>query len=185
MLTVYLAVLDNETDRAKIELLYKSYYHFMIASAMRCVHDEHVAQDIVHQCILRLIRHLETIDLNKPLITKSYLFVTVKNAATDHLRREEKRPASNPDSTESSQVDPSPSPVEVLISNEGYDFLVQCIDSLSDTYKDVLRLKYINKLKESEIAEALGLSAKTVSVRIVRGKQILQKKIRESKYYEE
>ncbi len=175
---------DNEVAQNKLEDIYRTNYHSMIATAMRILHDESTAQDIVHQSILRFIDHMDLIDINNPLITKSYLCSMVKNLAIDFIRGDKKKPICDIDEVEFTLVDPSPSPVEIVISNDGYDYLIQCINSMSDTYRTIFHLKYINGLTEAKIAEVLGLSAKAVSLRIVRGKQILRKMIMESGYYE-
>ena len=54
------------------------------------------------------------------------------------------------------------------------DVILKTIDSLSDIYQSVCKLKYVNGLKEREIAEVLDLPLKTVSLRIFRGKKILR-----------
>ncbi|MBP3442029.1 MAG: hypothetical protein J6L62_04415 [Clostridia bacterium] len=54
----------------------------------------------------------------------------------------------------------------------------QKIKELDDKYRDICRLKYINNLKEREIALLLNLPPNTVSVRIFRGKQILREELK-------
>ena len=51
---------------------------------------------------------------------------------------------------------------------------------MSDTYREVFELKYVLRMKEWEIAQALGLPEKMVNARIFRGKQVLRKMIQEN-----
>ena len=71
--------------------------------------------------------------------------------------------------------------VDLILSEEGYEYLKSCIRNLSDTYREVLEMKFLFHMKEREIAQALGISEKNVSVRIFRGRQLLKKMIREGK----
>ena len=64
--------------------------------------------------------------------------------------------------------------LDIVINEESYGIILKAIDNLSDTYQAVCKLKYINGLKEREIAEVLDLPEKTVNQRIFRGKQILR-----------
>jgi len=184
LLSAYLALLDNEEDRDKLSLIYRSYYSLMIAVAMRYLHNIETAKDIVHQAILRVIDHLDQIDVSNSFKTENYLCIIVKHLAIDEVRTLNRHPTGNLDDVALEMEDPAPAAEEIVISQDGYEYLVQCINSMSDTYKAILYLKYINGLKEWEIAELLDLSAKTVNVRIFRGRQILQKKIKESGFYE-
>ena len=53
----------------------------------------------------------------------------------------------------------------------------QEIDSLPDSLKEPLVLKYYNDLSKSEIGEILGVSADVVAVRLFRAKQKLAEKM--------
>lgn len=81
-------------------------------------------------------------------------------------------------------TDDAPSVVDKIISEEGYEFLKSCIRSLSNTYREVLEMKYLLHMKEREIAKELDISEKNVSVRIVRGKKKLQKMIQEAWFHD-
>ena len=76
-------------------------------------------------------------------------------------------------------------PIEYLLQEEGYHFLLSCIEELSDTYRAVCQLKYVVGCREAEIAELLGIPPKTVNVRLFRARQILKEKIREARYENE
>lgn len=82
------------------------------------------------------------------------------------------------------QEEAKASPMEAVLSGDGYEYLLTCIDSLNDTNRTVCQLKYVGGLTEAEIASLLDLLVKTVDSRIFRARQILQKKIREDGYYE-
>lgn len=184
MLTCYLSLLENERDRDKLEYLYTAYYPLMIAVAMRQLHELAAAQDVVHQSILKIIRNLDHINEKDPLATEGYLCATVRHLAIDVQRKEARIENADMDELPTAQEEAKASPMEAVLSSDGYEYLLTCIDSLNDTYRTVCQLKYVGGLTEAEIASLLDLPVKTVDSRIFRARQILQKKIREDGYYE-
>ena len=57
--------------------------------------------------------------------------------------------------------------------------LLKTIEKLSSKLKEVFLLKYVNQLKDSEIADCLGMSVKAVESRLLRARKILSKNIQE------
>lgn len=180
MLQYYLSLIENEQDKDKLENLYNTYYDLMISVAMKFVHNKEIAMDVVHDVILKVIKHLDDIDESDPFKTKSYLCTIVKNQAIDLIRRNNAFSPENIDDVEYMLEDEAMLPVEQIIREDGYERLVGYIDLLNDTYRTVCQLKYINGMKESEIADTLNLPPKTVNMRIFRGRQLLKKMITES-----
>lgn len=69
-------------------------------------------------------------------------------------------------------------PEDIVITKDTYNTVMNAINSLNEKYRDVCILKYVNQLKEREIAEILNISPKNVNVRIFRGKQLLREALR-------
>lgn len=103
------------------------------------------------------------------------------NRAIDCLRKESKDIVSYDD--EIKTEDKNGFSFDFAQINEIYQILYEAIESLSETYKTVCTLKYVNGLKEREIAEVLDLTEKTINQRIFRGKQILKEAIRKEDFY--
>ena len=72
---------------------------------------------------------------------------------------------------------------DFAIDKDTYADLVREIRALSDPYRIVLTLKYVNDMTDKEIAALLDLSEKTVSVRLSRGRQKLRKALEEAENY--
>ena len=108
--------------------------------------------------------------------------MTVRSCSYDILRKEHKyTECADIDEYEQILSDDAPSVVDRILEQEGYEFLKSCIRNLRDTFREVCEMKYVLHMKEREIAQALGISEKNVSVRIFRGRRKLQKMIREGK----
>ena len=80
-------------------------------------------------------------------------------------------------------LDNSAAPEELAIGNDTYEFLLKTIYNLEEKYRDICILKFVHEYKEREIANVLGLSDGTVSVRISRGRKLLQEKLRKVKLH--
>lgn len=179
MLAFYLSLVDNLSDKEKVESIYTKYYGLMMHIASGYTQNE--AEDVVHDAMLRIIKNIDKIDISDERKTKCFCATIVRNRAIDCLRKEGKDIVSYDDEmkTEAKNV----FAFDFSQANEIYHILYDAIESLSETYKTVCTLKYVNGLKEREIAEVLDLPVKTVSLRIFRGKQILRKSIRKEDFY--
>lgn len=179
MLAVYLSLVDDLSDKEKVEKIYTEFYGLMMHIALEYMQNE--VEDVVHDAILRIIKNIDKIDISNKRKTKAFCVTVVRNRAIDCLRRKSNNDVSYND--EMAVEDKNAfvfNPTEI---NEVYQILYQALDSLSETYKTVCTLKYVNGLKEREIAEVLDLPAKTVSLRIFRGKQILRESLRKEDLY--
>lgn len=179
MLAVYLSLVDDLSDKEKVEKIYTEFYGLMMHIALEYMQNE--VEDVVHDAMLRIIKNIDKIDISNKRKTKAFCVTVVRNRAIDCLRRKSNNDVSYND--EMAVEDKNAfvfNPTEI---NEVYQILYQALDSLSETYKTVCTLKYVNGLKEREIAEVLDLPAKTVSLRIFRGKQILRESLRKEDLY--
>ena len=58
MLLFYLSLIENDYDKDKLEYIYKKYYSLMLAVAIDKLKSKEAAEDIVHDSILRIIKHI-------------------------------------------------------------------------------------------------------------------------------
>jgi RNA polymerase sigma-70 factor (ECF subfamily) len=128
--------------------------------------------DIVHDSMIKIIYNIDKIDIEDELRARSFCTTVAKHKAIDFLRKKEQYNV--PLDEKFDNRDSSEDVLDIVINEESYGIILKAIDNLSDTYQSVCKLKYINGLKEREIAEVLDLPAKTVNLRIFRGKQILR-----------
>jgi len=179
-LSLYLMALDDDGDRDKLNILYERYLPLMYKVARKFSNHYGNEDDIVHDAVLKIIEHLDQIHLDKDAATKCYICTIVKNKALDQWRKENRVSVSDITEIEIESQRDEDSPVDTVLNSEGYEQLVRYISELSDTYKDVCRLKFICGLSEKAIAESLDISVKNVSVRTARGRKMLIKRIKEA-----
>ena len=163
MIAVYLAMLETDVDRDKFMKLYESYEKKLFAVALRILENNEKAEDAVQQAWLRIIQHWERVSCLEWDLAGGYAVTTVKNAAIDILRQEKR-------------VEPLPAtwdPPAREESQDEYQYLVSLIQTLPDTYRRILELKYVEEYSNREIAKRLKMNEATVATRARRGKMML------------
>lgn len=172
MLSIYSSLVYTQADKDKVEYIYLKYYGIMSYVTSKYVADKDSIADIVHDSMVKIIYNIDKIDVEDEVRTRAFCTTIAKHKAIDFLR---KRESNNMVLDERfDNLNTSNDVLDLVINDETYSLILNAIDSLSDIYQSVCRLKYINGLKEREIAEVLDLPLKTVSLRIFRGKQILR-----------
>ena len=170
-------MLSDESKTEKAIRIYKNYYSYMIYIAGRHLSDPADREDAAQDCMLKLISVMDSIDTDDESKLKGLCGVVTRNIAINICKRKER---SNVSLDEVFNVETrEASPENIVVANDTLRRVVNSIEKLGPTYRDILKLKYLNQLKESEIAKLLDLPQKTVNQRIFRGKQLLRKSIEE------
>jgi RNA polymerase sigma-70 factor (ECF subfamily) len=106
---------------------------------------------------------------------KAFLFRTAYNLIVDYYRK--KRSISLDELAEDQGFIPADTKMRSA-SDEAEDArLRRALETLDDTYRDVLILRYVEDMPVRDIAVALGLSENVVSVRIHRGVKVMREKL--------
>lgn len=75
-------------DLVAFQELYDYFYRYIFVIAARFFHDEHIAEDVVHEVWMKLL-HTHTFDPHKPFLP--WLKTAVYNQCVDHQRRTVRR----------------------------------------------------------------------------------------------
>ena len=185
-ISLILYTLDSDEDRDKLSQIYENYLGFMTHFARKYVGKYSAEEDVVHNSIIRLINNLEKIDLKNVSETQSYIRQAVTWCSLDWLRKEKNDlDMEDVDDPLLNIEDDILMPLDQIISEDGYDYLVQSIRSLKDSYRLVCEMHLLDKMTYEQIANKLGITAKNVSVRYTRGMKELKAKLKEGGYYDE
>lgn len=179
MLSFILSV-TPKAYRNWIAELYEKYHDDMLRIArvrLRMVDDpnpEYNAEDIVQNAFLKIIETCETIDLNaSEKFIRSYVVSITISEVYRFVERMKYY-----DSIDEDVEDPDESHIlEDIISEEGYNEIVEAIKSLDEKYSITLYYYYVNDYTCTDIARMLGVPRNTVASRIVRGKARLIEKL--------
>lgn len=176
---IYLFLLETKEQKDKFEKIYSSYKHTMFYIANGIVHNNTLAEDIVHDSFIKIIEIIDQIDINLCNKTKALIVIIVKHKAIDALRKKDKSIIDCNDGI-IDIADMSDLPIDFIIEKESYDRVLNYIENLSDTYKEVCRLKYVMDYPSQMISKILDIPVGTVNVRILRAKKMLKEMIMES-----
>lgn len=171
MLALYLALIDDDNDRDKFELIYINYRKRMVDQAYSVLRNADDAEDCVHDTFIKIARNMKSIDEPVSDRTLSYVLKAVKNTAINMKQRNEKISSFEEIKTKEKLTDNQF--FEKLDITESYKLVVNAILSLKDTYRDVMFYHFVSEMEISEIADLLGRKRSTVHQQLVRGKKLL------------
>lgn len=150
-------------DREAQGLLYTTYRRKMMKIIRQYVADYNMAQDIMHDGFLIILsqihslRNPESLDYWMATIMKNLAIHTISQIEfTDILKEQE------------DEGD------EDIDSNLSYDELMALIQQLPNGYQTVFRLAVLEGKSHKEIADMLGISAKTSASQLARAKEKLR-----------
>jgi len=125
--------------------------------------DADAAEDVVQETFLRAWRSLDGLqDASK---ARAWVGALARHAALDALRARRRRPAEELD------VDvAAPGTAE---EGDLLDKVVRAVDALRSDYRQLLVLRYVEKLSYGEIAEALGMSPGAVGEKLHRVRRMV------------
>ena len=175
MIAYYLSIVETEEDKNKVTHIYTTYYSFMCRVAAKYLKEQSDIEDTVHNSMLKIIDKLDKIDFSDEKRLKSYIGVVVKHKAIDFIRLRDNQ--STPLDECFSVADDSPTPEEMIIGEAAYNIILDNIRALEDIYKNVCILKYVNGMKEKDIASLLDISENVVAVRLYRARKMLRESL--------
>lgn len=156
-------------NTAVFEAVFKHWYSPLCRYATSLCGDEAEAEDLVQQTFVRIWEHRRKIDIRLSL--KSYLYRSVYH---QHLDRERHRKVQHKHRQYSEAV------AESLSADSSYAFtelglrFSEAMKQLPEQCGLVFRLSRFESLRYKEIAEVLGISAKTVENHMGKALRILR-----------
>ena len=152
-----------------IDTLFRTYYRPLCLYATHYLRDIPTAEDVVGDCFVKLVEHLQ--QGQRPENIKSYAYMMVRNACLDRLRK----------SLPFAQ-DIQPSDLEGVITDDEAQerslheaLLWTAIDNLPPRQRQCLIMSKREGKTYKAIAEELGISPKTVEHQISNALKALRK----------
>lgn len=163
-------------DPSAFETIFTSYYSDLVLFARRFTHDITNAEEIVQNIFLVLWENRVAININISL--KSYLLKTIQNKCIDWYRSKKIRKSYAETFSElpPQLIDDTDS---YLLYSELYEKIEKTLDELPKQVSETFRLNRNKGLKYQEIAIMLGVSVRTVEVRIGKALQILRENLKD------
>lgn len=89
---IYLQMIETPEEKSKFEQLYLEYRGLMFHVAYDILHNEHDAEDAVHQAFVKIAENIKKIDEPVCPKTHSYVVTIVENKAIDIYRKIKSHP---------------------------------------------------------------------------------------------
>ncbi|WP_186756220.1 RNA polymerase sigma-70 factor [Echinicola salinicaeni] len=158
----------------EVELLFRKYYPRLCAYAMNFLEDEGDAEDIV-QDVFHVYMEKKSSISNQSHAIKSFLYTSVKNACLNNFRHQKVKDKHrhhylmSHDGFTDSMGD--------IIHAEILGRLHEAINELPKGCGLVIRMGYLEGLKNPQIADILQVSVNTVKTQKQRGLMLLREKL--------
>jgi len=149
----------------------RDHGRFLYTVAFRLTGDDHDAQDLVQEVLLRVRKGLETY---RPGSLEGWLSRITTNTFLDEVRRRRRRPADPLPDNADSVLPPSAAADEVLAGAALPDDVQSALRRLPPDYRSAVVLCDVVGLPYQEIAGALDVPVGTVRSRIHRGRAMLR-----------
>ncbi len=179
-------IISNEKDKLLVEGLYSRHKDKLFYIAYHILNDRLLAEDAVHNTFVRTIEHLHKIENSNEYQRISFLSVICRNISFDMYNKNRKTFDNElpVDNMEERELESAATPLDIYISNESMNALINAIKNMNDTYRDVFTLKYSADCSNETIAKILNISQPTVRKRLERGKVFLIKSMKGVEYSE-
>lgn len=178
MFILCMAMLDEPEDKVLFEQAYNRYKGKMIALAYNITGSYHDAEEAVSTAFLKIAEKfmkLKKLDGRK---RAAYYCVITKNCSYDILRERGRR-EEIPLGEDEDIKDVSPDVSDEVLSDYGYERIVEAIRSLPEKYAQVLYLQNVTGLSIAEIASDLGQPENVIRKRLERARQKLREILEE------
>lgn len=168
-------------DPAALAALFEARADQLYRLALSLLRDPAEAEDVVQETFLKALTRLEQFEGRARLDT--WLYRVAYNASLDRLRRRAPEPL--PEDEPEAEGGPLPqvivewslTPENRLLDAEARAMLETAIQALPATLRPVFLLRDIEGLSGEETAEALGLNAGVVKVRLHRARLALRERL--------
>ena len=171
----YQSMLSTQSDRQTFAQIYEEMRNMCYYTAMAVTRNNQMAEDAVHNAFLSVIKHKDEIFNLPSAKRRSKIILIVKNKAIDIMRKEKLRTHETIDKAD--HVADSADVCADILKQEAIEIIIDGIQSLPEKYRIPFELRYVHEMTNMEIAALLGISSKSVSTRLSRGKAMLQEKL--------
>ena len=155
-------------DGKGFEAFVREHQRMVHAIARQYVKDDSAADDVAQEAFIRAYRGLG--GLREKGHVKTWLYSLTRNAAIDWLRAHKRRHVSIDDAgIDVEEVKEKAAPD----GTAEMDAVMKAVQSLRADYREIILMRYIEKLSYAQIAEALGMTIGAVGEKLHRVREMI------------
>ncbi len=156
----------------KFTAVYDQYADAIFRHCLLRIYDRELAMDLMQETFLKAWKYLS--EGNKVDNVRALLYKIATNLIIDHVRKPGHKKVDSLEDLLESGFEPGEDRTEDTKSAIDAKDALKILTLTSDTYREVLLLRYLDDLSVKQIAETLGISENLVSVRINRALEDLR-----------
>jgi len=161
------------------EEIIKKYEKKIYGFIYKMVREECSAEDLTQEVFIKVYQNIESFDMNKTFVT--WLYTIAKNTTFNYLKKSNRvkftQIHENMDYTMKGDLKINENPEALYEEKEKLVYLYRIIHRLPLKYRELILLKYVEKLSYKKISEQLNISVTTVESRLYKARQKLIKAI--------
>lgn len=164
---------DSDHGHAAFRVIYDRYFDRIHSYAKKLVWDPLSVDEVVQETFVRLYRSRHKVDPDRPL--RPYLLKIAHNVSLTLLQRKGKRRAQELTQESEPKAPSADASAEQRELGQGID---QALKTLAPEHRAVIILRHVQKLKLTEIAEALSCSERTARNRLKAAATLFARKLK-------
>jgi len=161
--------MDAEDQFTKV---YDQYADAIFRHCLLRIYDRDLAMDLMQETFLKAWKYLS--EGNKVDNVRALLYKIATNLIIDHVRKPSTKRVDSLEELLESGFEPGEDRTESTKNELDAQDALKILTQTSDSYREVLLLRYLEDLSVKQIATTLGISENLVSVRINRALEDLR-----------
>ena len=141
MLWMYIAMLETAEQKEKITYIYENYADLMYCEALKVVGEHYLAEDVVHETFLHLIRILDDVEVADTKKLKRFLTIITHSKGVDIVRKLNRMKPARDEELLNWSTPTRQEPEEVVLHAIEFEALVSFVSRMDDKYKAPLNLR--------------------------------------------
>ncbi len=168
-----LVELASEGDQQAFEYLFTRYREALMRLFEQRLDDKTVASDLLQETFIKVYLHLDS--YSKSYTFGQWIYAIARNTLVDHIRR--RADDISIDEHFRSPQATTPTPEESVIISQSHNHFFAALEELSEEYRRIIVMRFIEEYSYEEIAEKLSKPINTVKTQIRRARQAVCKLI--------
>ena len=164
----------KQGDHKVFSRLFILYYRDLVLFAGRYLPEQEACEDIVQDIFLKIWHLRRSLDINVSL--RAYLIGAVRNRCLNELKH---RRLTSMTTVESLTWMPARVEEEAVLYSELSERFAKALRKLPDPCREAFEMNRFRRMKYQEIADMLGISKRTVEVRIGKALSLLRTELKD------
>jgi len=163
-------------DQVSFSIIFSSYYSDLVHFAFHYIHDLSASEEVVQEVFLKIWENRHFLDIGSSL--KSYLLKSVQNRCIDYIRHNNIRQRYN-SSVLDNHFDSVRDTEEYILHSELDEKFKEALRKIPSEIAEPFTMSRLQGMNYEGIAQKLGVSIRTVEVRIAKALSLLKKELRD------